>query len=79
MAQPDFQAQVGLEEIPKPEHRTLWFTERAKSMTKRGATWLRYSIVEEHGLAVIEGWKARPHSEGDVTVNLTPQTALEAG
>ena len=75
MSNSDYHAQVGLQEVSRDE-ALAWFQERAQTMRDAGATWVRYSIVEQHELLVTEGWNERPEDEGEPTVYLV---ALDEG
>ena len=76
MANPDFHAQAGAPDTAVA--RGGWFYELAKEFRGKGATWVRYAIVDTPPftsgppeMLVIDGWKQRPDDEGEPSVDVT--------
>lgn len=72
VAKPDFAEQIGKGELfDRFGDFKDWARARTTEMRQGGATWFRASLNEEHGLYLLEGWKARPKAEPEPFFFLT--------
>ena len=77
LSKPDFHAQASGDEMADSTDRQAWFRQVAQEFKERGATWVRYVIVDKYWtngpdqMLVVDGWKVRPDTEGEPYVDLT--------
>lgn len=67
---PNFAAQTG--EPKTQKDRSYWMETQHHLMKKRRITWCRFTLDEERGIMLAEGWVTRPKVEPPAAFFLTP-------